>query len=296
MMTNLKLSKLVYCLLILFLVKTNLPAQQFVFPLYFEDNALNKDTVYIGYDTSATFYIDSLFAEQNIINQSINPGLDVRVTNETYCAYQPNCLLHTYHTKRQILPIDSVFNFYLQIAEIDVYTMNYPIRVSWDSAYFNQPFLNNLIITPWDPPGGWFDATTGCGSNSIITYLNYTTLQDFTNNDLCGFGFTDSGGTYTLQKFYIGWNYKTLNVAGDLWNRFVRVYPNPTENNLTMEGVREGNEVKVYDLSGREIVHNFEIIRGENLIKLSTETLEKGVYVLKVTSGSNFYAQMFVKH
>ncbi|HQD34550.1 MAG TPA: hypothetical protein PKU81_03570, partial [Bacteroidales bacterium] len=57
---------------------------EFKFYLAFEDSAGNKDTIWLGYDPSATLGIDILFGEENIKGIPFNEPFEVRISNDWF--------------------------------------------------------------------------------------------------------------------------------------------------------------------------------------------------------------------
>ena len=69
-----------------------------------------------------------------------------------------------------------------------------------------------------------------------------------------------------------------------------RIYPNPTKNNLTIQ-LKENNEIRkieFVDFSGR-IVQPNKISRKKNQIKVNVSNLDKGIYVLSLSSDKEIY-------
>jgi hypothetical protein len=110
-------------------------AQEFVFSMYFEDAAGNRDTLVLGYDINASDSIDDAFGEINIISQAWDEDFDVRVTNSLYSVTPgPHSM---YHTKKQILKNSCGFDYtILPILTIDIKSNNWPVVATWDSTLF----------------------------------------------------------------------------------------------------------------------------------------------------------------
>ena len=71
--------------------------------MIFEDAVGSRDTLLIGYDTSATDSIDVFFDEKNIIATEMDSIFGVRISNEweNRTFYDR---VGTYHTKKNIVP------------------------------------------------------------------------------------------------------------------------------------------------------------------------------------------------
>ena len=69
-----------------------------------------------------------------------------------------------------------------------------------------------------------------------------------------------------------------------------KIYPNPTKNNLTIQ-LKENNEIRkieFVDFSGR-IVQPNKISRKKNQIKVNVSNLDKGIYILNLSSDKEVY-------
>ena len=69
-----------------------------------------------------------------------------------------------------------------------------------------------------------------------------------------------------------------------------RIYPNPTKNNLTIQ-LKEDKEIRkieFVDFSGR-IVQPNKISRKKNQIKVNVSNLDKGIYILNLSSDKEVY-------
>jgi len=72
-------------------------------------------------------------------------------------------------------------------------------------------------------------------------------------------------------------------------NNFV-IFPNPVDDYLIVKTKNTSTEIKVFDLSGKEVRINIKKT-GENFIKLNTKDLISGVYIIKI----NNTAKTFIK-
>ena len=73
-------------------------------------------------------------------------------------------------------------------------------------------------------------------------------------------------------------------------NIIERIYPNPTKNNLTIQlkEDKEISKIEFVDFSGR-IVQPNKISRKKNQIKVNVSNLDKGIYVLNLSSDKEVY-------
>src|SRR6187431_2411577 len=61
--------------------------QHFELPIYFEDSAGHKDTIVLGYDSLATYAIDTSFGEINIIDSAYADTMEVRAAIYDYAIW-----------------------------------------------------------------------------------------------------------------------------------------------------------------------------------------------------------------
>ena len=81
--------------------------------------------------------------------------------------------------------------------------------------------------------------------------------------------------------------------VGESVQQLLNLYPNPTSNILTLNGIFEGRtEVKIIDLSGR-IVKCY-VVNGLTDIRLNVSDLQRGVYFVSVSSEASKAVAKFV--
>ncbi len=150
-----------YCssFIIMIAFLANLDAQEFEFPIYFEDHFGAKDTIVFGYDANATVGVDESFGEFNIKSEPLS-DLDVRIVDYNYndlsCGIYDNTDYSTFHLKRQIVPgncDEPPFPAFALIIEQN----RFPVTIHWDKEIFPETCSEGPILTDWHP-GGWFDA------------------------------------------------------------------------------------------------------------------------------------------
>lgn len=78
-----------------------------------------------------------------------------------------------------------------------------------------------------------------------------------------------------------------------------QIYPNPSDNfiNIVLGGMdTQNSEIQVYDLSGRMVlVKPVSLTTGDQTIQMDINTLESGVYLLRLTTSNGLYQQKFIK-
>lgn len=134
-------------------------AQQFEFPIFFENAQGEKDTIIMGYDPEATTGIDTAFGEVNIKGTPFS-GFDVRNTDVNYsylwCSINENVDYSTFHSKKQITN-DNCEIPWGPFNAIIFEHIHFPVTVSWDRSAFAEYCTSGPMISDWHP-GGWYDA------------------------------------------------------------------------------------------------------------------------------------------
>ena len=119
-------------------------AQEFEFPLYFEDAFGEKDTVFFGYDMNATVGIDENFGEVNIKGNPL-VGLDVRIIDYDYpnieCWIYDNVDASSFHTKKQITNGSCAEPGFPALAMI-IDKNRFPIKIYWDKDVFSDACID----------------------------------------------------------------------------------------------------------------------------------------------------------
>ena len=86
------------------------------------------------------------------------------------------------------------------------------------------------------------------------------------------------------------WNFRTMFPVGisELENQFIKIYPNPASEQLTMSTSLRGTKLSfqffIYDLSGKEI---YKAELKESMQTIDISDIKSGVYVLQVISGKD---------
>ncbi len=150
-------------------------------------------------------------------------------------------------------------------------------RIGKDKAY---QLLTNKLITDTS----FIDESTS--DSAVYQYLvRAVKLQ-----------FTPSGSYYNLSlgKYDTAYNAIAFVSVKDL-NTFnqLRVYPNPTQHQITIEnGDMLMNEITVFDILGKEVKHVY-ISTSKSTLDISD--LQKGMYLLKIKSGTSFMTKKIIK-
>lgn len=257
-----------------------LKAQQFNFPLYFEDAIGNKDTVTVGYDhLRATDSVDVLLGEINIVGQPRNSTFDVRVSENEFRRIPFPLKEGVFQTKKQIVK-NGCENDRSSVS-IEILSKHWPITARWDSALFKSGCAARTLFTA-QHPNCWWDVK--CGPSSLYkAWLSKETEVNFTanhNEDFVGHS------AYTVQNDTISvfWLVFNVDMITDLEDRslvgLVHLYPNPSTGKVFIGNANLQTQiasVQIIDANGKE--HN--VGYKENEIDLAP--FSKGLYLLLVT-------------
>ncbi|PWH84955.1 T9SS type A sorting domain-containing protein [Brumimicrobium oceani] len=261
--------------LLFFLMSGGLFGQQtseFEFEIYFEDALGNRDSVTIGYDYLAHNGIDANFGENDLLNQSWNNGLQVRVGDKTYSGLplssewiQPN----SYLSKKQIINSYCDESDYSERVSIQFTSDNYPITINWNDKLFEENCHKYSILFGQDDHYH-FDAAGLIMLRSINSLVIDSSLY-FEGRKLASY---EKDGKEIGVVQFVFHRYNTLDVSNyDLDE--VRIYPNPLINNLV--NVEFEGQYVLQDMTGKiiqlgKVSHN----------KIGFDGLEKGIYNLRL--------------
>lgn len=121
-------------------------------------------------------------------------------------------------------------------------------------------------------------------SNGTATERQIATFLDPTNSGvttLSGMDYTDTTPTSSIA-----------NVNQDI-NSLI-VYPNPAKDYFTLSINNNNNAtINIIDYSGR-IIYSTILPKNQNIIKINTNNIEKGVYIINVISGDNTFSKKLV--
>jgi len=289
--------KLICSLLFIILLPAISVAQEYSFPLFFEDAAGNKDTLYFGFDDSATFGVDEMFGEVNLIDEPLDSVFDVFFTDAAtnqgilpsgneiidHCLELPHT--PTYILKKQINYYNAYPNDYF---EFGIIAQNWPVTITWiqkkmEDYVKHMGFQNaNLFLYSWHPPQSLIGDVHCCGNwPNDYTILNKTANVVVDKSNFCHYSSTITKDSVNL--FYISFSSFTsilkksigkISCRYDFESRAV-LFSTPEELKLCT--------IEIFDLLGRK--HLKEQI-GKTVspnFKIDVSSLPKGLYIVAVT-------------
>lgn len=169
--------------------------------------------------------------------------------------------------------------------------------------FFGTPQLNISFSTDdgatWGPSVSFSNipASNDIYSGYEILNLPSSTTSGLSNLTQCRLRFTFTGDYYfsMIDDITIGTT-ATLssNTIVNTENHPVKVYPNPTKNQLNIETIALTNPlVEIFDANGRILKTQ---ILNKNSSTINIENLESGIYLFKIKSAEGTYNQQIIKN
>lgn len=282
---------------------------KFVFPIYFEEGGGQKDTLYLGYDTSATglgvtgTLQDSVFGVKRI---PIDTNLFyVCWADDLYKSYNPPTLEDNVY-KANVSPLGADTHgeaFFPLAPEIFLNKGVLPLKISWDinSLYSDSmPFFTAPSLPKGEGRLTFFYSFSEYLKENGITFCNsadYLLITDSTVLAFCSA--KDSVTVYNMNNISVPVNSGLLNFILKRWSGVLvdvpeqkystyNIYPNPFFDYLIIESkLFIGNDVKIIisDLYGK--IKHFKYINASHSLKLDLNDLPEGFYLIEILSGIN---------
>lgn len=258
-------------------------AQEFSTKFYLTDKHGTKDSLELGYSSSATFGLDSQYGEVGY-STPLNTnrfGASIIINESTKNLYEiiRNHEITTF-SKKQIVPFHQSAWIEQNAIGIMIPIDSLPITVSWDNSQFADIQRDYSLITDWSV-GGWFDA--GDGSVSFLKYLrdNSSVLVD---DKTINYIYTDGTNEYSMSVFYIAFgNSDNIKTALESVNEVQMA-----DFIVIKDGVVEFKENASIDVKSASIYNVLgELVYHKSInqtLKIDISNLKKGMYVLYLTT------------
>jgi hypothetical protein len=187
---------------------------------------------------------------------------------------------------------------------------NYTIRYSINATGATKYGIQSTVLGTETNNAG---VLTAKSANSKVTDLNKRTYLDHktASNDnifeatwkapdtdigivkIYSSGLAANGNSATTGDKPI--NIDPLSIAPSTQSIFnpelsLKVYPNPTINSLTIESAETPQSIEIYDITGQLQLSN------NNSKVIITNTLESGIYIIKVNIGNQVFNQKVLKN
>ena len=268
------IKKRLHILLFILLITNFITAQpQWNFHIAFEDVTGAKDTIWLIWDTDATFGVDTQFNEQaQKLNYSVF-NVFIRNTNADT-------------TKTQALPHPYASN------NVDVHAINYqyPITISWDSSLFHAPglplpvgYVNRAFINN----DYFFLVNNDPYSHTFNMLMENHVSAPWWGYDQFPMGF------YIMRDPSIGIN------ENDMLKKYLILFPNPCNDFINISSDLVIKSYHLLSSDGKVIQSNlFTPSKNENSLTISLSKIENGVYQLILTDSKNqsYHEKVIVIH
>ncbi|WP_310554425.1 T9SS type A sorting domain-containing protein [Flavobacterium sp.] len=120
------------------------------------------------------------------------------------------------------------------------------------------------------------------------------------NGRFCGMNYQNRGGDaiYNVNFTEIGAFTATVNatctlLSEEFENNKISMYPNPVENIMIIDNLDSGNEIKIYDLSGKLL---FQMNSNATNEKINMDFLASGFYLLSIKNDTSIKNIKFLKN
>ena len=129
---------------------------------------------------------------------------------------------------------------------------------------------------------------TGYTVGDVISY-NYRNGDDWENQSTFTRTYTVVDGENIINdQFGIFTN------ASEFDNTTIKIYPNPTNDVLTISGISDFTSLGIYNIDGQLIFR--KLVSSQNSLNLHISHFEPGIYILKMTDeGRNEFTEKFIK-
>lgn len=161
----------------------------------------------------------------------------------------------------------------VELTLFDVYPQDQQAVVYWET----ETEINNSHFDVLRSSDGqnWEIIGTLDGKGNTTDKTEYQLID---SNPLSGVSY------YRLKQVDYDGEFELSDIRSfQLTNLPIRLYPNPTQNLLTISGIKEYSKISVYDLFGRRISMLFEI--NGHKAELSFKDHPKGVYIVQIQTG-----------
>lgn len=252
----------------------------------------NKDTLYLGADSTATVGIDVPFGEVDITGRPLKP-MDMRFfqrpevcfgtasvgvpnpdRNPTFLRYRQSLELKTDFRRTWNRPrTDSIFSASSAIYVFKATTNNYPIS-----------FRMIIQVLPNNPYRDYFNIRIrgfrNCQNIGPGTDITQVDIRDTINyNNQCDH--------YTIYA-----NIGIINSTKKKIKMELGVYPIPATNKIQITGLSSATNISITSLTGKEIKN---VLVNPESPEVNIEGLEKGIYILYCQSKEGVQALRILK-
>ncbi|HKJ44011.1 MAG TPA: T9SS type A sorting domain-containing protein [Sunxiuqinia sp.] len=259
-------------------------SQEYSFPLYFEDAVGNKDTLIFGFDQSATTGVDQNLGEANLLGQPYDSTFfafftDAANSDDLDCRLEKE-KIPSYISKKQYSS-----DYYI---EIGVINHHWPIKISWKKNLIDSYEQNysessmHVILTSWNPPGGWFDSFC-CGSwPGGFTSMSDTSGIQVGMNNFCRYKTNFS--TDSVSLLYVGFIYYTEAIQTKANEKTIKCWYSKELQSLCIQPINENAVYKIDLLNfwGTKMLTKQISSSGNGPINIQMNHLPNGLYFARI--------------
>ena len=218
---------------------------------------------------------DGLFADETPISGATSIGGNVyQFATVSSIANNLRFTLGTINTNQTPLPIE-LLNFNAKVID------NEFVKLDWQTV----SEINNDFYTAERSQNGidWVEIITIDGAGNSSSILNYTTND---SNPFLGLSYyrlkqTDFDGKFSYSHI------KSVDF-NNLRNNQIEIYPNPTENQITVIGNESELETLIiYNLLGQDVTNKTIIQRLNKKVIINLNKLSEGTYYIKTKTTAN---------
>jgi hypothetical protein len=255
----------------------------FSMPIWFQDSIGNRDTIWVGADTTATsLNLNPKFGEHEI-TAPFDSVFEVRV-----CHGDDN---NWRMSKKIIESTDWLGCPIWRFSRIMIHALHFPVKISWDTTLLKtiSPCNVNTVLTPNQDVfllPNWYDAQ--------IIYCMMTKSQIFEDFayeshpsswlvhpfEVKGQGIKNIKGLYLLNFWDLPYCYTTLGVSEDGSTNDLLVFPNPfiDEIHLAYDSNDIPKDLILFDLSSN-VIKTWNVSSQLDKIQIG---VPPGVYLLEM--------------
>jgi hypothetical protein len=269
-------------------------------PLYFEDATGAKDTVYIGYDSTASAAesdIDTVFDEGWI-------KVDTSKFNAFIWIYPGYAPVGNYVITSDSVRKKDISRWPYPNAEIGFIKGKMPIILKWEDSLLNSPSLPFEDISP--RPRARIDFYCGngepgyynCPIEGHLTLTGYPTpdLQNICTDIVVFNGsgtYIPSDVLFNIYAFVVPHNYQTIANSTIIQTQDIDVYPNPFNSYINIANPNnEHLEICLINTIGQLI---YFTKNADSLLTIDLKNLKGGIYIIRITSSKSTYFKKVLK-
>lgn len=92
---------------------------------------------------------------------------------------------------------------------------------------------------------------------------------------------------YRLKQVDLNGNGKLSNIVSVLFSQeeIIKIYPNPAQRQVTIEGADQYNRVQLLDAAGKLVKE--QLNSGQHLLTMNLDGLRSGMYLLRLINGND---------